>query len=467
MERKNLHIFNSNLNNKFKFIPFTTRLNDSGKIKYLPPVSKEWKNTVYSYYPNNMKNIPVNNINANKIIKNYFNLYFKSNKFTNSKFLGIKKQRKFFRRLYISNLETKHINSKIIMTLYTFNLEKHKLQKNYIKRLVLFNKQILKYWKLKLRKKLSFFMKKDIDKKNLVYNEYKKTDNKKDLYIYKYKLLSESMKWYNLYLKLYLSKIIKNFYQKKLKYLRKYELNYKLNKLKFETLLPRLSNMLSKLYNKKIEFNLVNLKSIAFNSDILTEILTLRIERRKRQVDFELKNLLKKIIMPKTNHIVEKSKHIKTKDFSLIENRYKNLSLLSILNSENTLNNEDRLNNENIINNNCSLNELLKDITNYTSENNTTKDYTNISNRIFNSIKYKNLAGVRLEVRGRLSKRNRADRSVFKLKWKGGLKDITSSYKSLPTIVYRGHRKSNILYSSYSSKRPLGAFAVKGWISGK
>jgi len=92
-----------------------------------------------------MKNIPVNNINANKIIKNYFNLYFKSNKFTNSKFLGIKKQRKFFRRLYISNLETKHINSKIIMTLYTFNLEKDKLQKNYIKRLVLFNKQILKY----------------------------------------------------------------------------------------------------------------------------------------------------------------------------------------------------------------------------------------------------------------------------------------------------------------------------------
>jgi len=168
--------------------------------------------------------------------------------------------------------------------------------------------------------------------------------------------------------------------------------------------------MLSKLYNKKIEFNLVNLKSIAFNSDILTEILTLRIERRKRQVDFELKNLLKKIIMPKTNHIVEKSKHIKTKDFSLIENRYKNLSLLSILNSE------DTLNNENIIDNNCSLNELLKDITNYTSENNTNKDYTNISNRIFNSIKYKNLAGVRLEVRGRLSKRNRADRSVFKLK---------------------------------------------------
>ena len=37
-------------------------------------------------------------------------------------------------------------------------------------------------------------MQKDIDKKNLVYDEYINTENKKDIYIYKYKFLSESMK---------------------------------------------------------------------------------------------------------------------------------------------------------------------------------------------------------------------------------------------------------------------------------
>ena len=35
---------------------------------------------------------------------------------------------------------------------------------------------------------------------------------------------------------------------------------------------------------------------------------------------------------------------------------------------------------------------------------------------IFNSIKYKNMAGIRMEVKGRLTPRYRADRSVFKLR---------------------------------------------------
>lgn len=139
-----------------------------------------------------MKNIPVNNLNANKIIRNYFNLYFTKN-FLKSRFLGNKIQRGLVRRLYVSNLETKHRNSKIIMTLYTFNLEKQKLQKQYLENLRFFSQNIIIYLKKKLRKKISDFMIKDVEKKNLVYDEYKNTENKKDLYIYKYKLLSESM----------------------------------------------------------------------------------------------------------------------------------------------------------------------------------------------------------------------------------------------------------------------------------
>jgi hypothetical protein len=33
--------------------------------------------------------------------------------------------------------------------------------------------------------------------------------------------------------------------------------------------------------------------------------------------------------------------------------------------------------------------------------------------------------------------------------------------------MYRGLHKPNILYSLSASKRRVGAFAVKGWISGK
>jgi hypothetical protein len=43
------------------------------------------------------------------------------------------------------------------------------------------------------------------------------------------------------------------------------------------------------------------------------------------------------------------------------------------------------------------------------------KKYLNIFDIIFNSIKYKNMRGIRLEIKGRLTKRYRADRSVYKL----------------------------------------------------
>jgi hypothetical protein len=74
---------------------------------------------------------------------------------------------------------------------------------------------------------------------------------------------------------------------------------------------------------------------------------------------------------------------------------------------------------------------------------------------------------VRLEVRGRLTKRYRADRALFKVKWKGGLRNIDSSYKGLSSVTMRGHVKPNVDYSIFTAKRRIGAFAVKGWLSGK
>ena len=44
------------------------------------------------------------------------------------------------------------------------------------------------------------------------------------------------MKWYNLYIKLYLSRIIKTFYNEKLKYLRKLELKLNLINLNLKSL---------------------------------------------------------------------------------------------------------------------------------------------------------------------------------------------------------------------------------------
>ena len=77
------------------------------------------------------------------------------------------------------------------------------------------------------------------------------------------------------------------------------------------------------------------------------------------------------------------------------------------------------------------------------------------------------MGGIRLEVRGRLTRRYRADRAVYKLKWKGGLKNIESSFNRLSSGLYRWQFKPNVTYSIANSKRRKGAFAVKGWISSK
>ena len=69
---------------------------------------------------------------------------------------------------------------------------------------------------------------------------------------------------------------------KTLAIIRKYRLRLSLNKYKFEDkFLYKLTQYISKYYGKKVEFNIVNVKSIAYNGDIFTEILTSKIKKER------------------------------------------------------------------------------------------------------------------------------------------------------------------------------------------
>lgn len=81
------------------------------------------------------------------------------------------------------------------------------------------------------------------------------------------------------------------------------------------------------------------------------------------------------------------------------------------------------------------------------------------------SLKNKFTKGIRIELAGRLTKRNTADRSVHKLKYKGNVRNIDSSIKKLPSVLLRGHAKSNLVYSQAKSRLRVGAFGVKTWVS--
>lgn len=454
--RKNLNmkIFNNNLNNNPKTVALRKKIGDIGKIKYLPSFSKEWKNTIYSYNKNMLKNIPSNDVNINKIIQSYFNLYFKDHKYVGSrKFILLRRRRTFLRKIYVSNAEIKHTNNKAIITLFTVNREKKILKK--------------KSWKINKKISQNLIRRYLLLYKNNVSNIYDIINNHKDEYKflsvnggnkmtkkgflnYRLEYLNKFIKLKDLYLRKIWSVIISKYWRTHLKLLRKYDLMYSLNQYKFNnlTFLPKLSNILNKIIGKKIEYNIINLKSIAYNTDLFTNALALKLKKTRMNYIKSMFSILNRAYLPKINTIKERTLVKGQKNIDLYLDKYKDLNIISNLN-------------------NINLDKLLNNINNTTNTDKNDTENKKIHNLIYNSIGYKNMGGIRLEVKGRLTKRYRADRSVYSLKWKGGLKNVDSSFKRLSSVLFRGNSKSNMTYTLSQSKRRIGAFAVKGWISGK
>jgi hypothetical protein len=211
----------------------------------------------------------------------------------------------------------------------------------------------------------------------------------------------------------------KSFYEAKYKIILEKEIKrivyYKqflsLNKSKFEdNYLSRLKPLISKIYQKDIEFNIINLKNISLDSNIFTKAISLKIKNRN--------NKLLKVLR-------------RSLDTIMFSSKTRSSSIPTIINNYYTPNN--------IENNNKTL-----------------------LNTIYNTIKYKKIAGARLEAKGRLTRRLTASRSVFKIKWKGSLKNLDSSYKRLSSVMLRGNIRSNIQYSIVNSKTRNGAFGIKG-----
>ena len=70
-------LFTKKINTNYELIPLNISVNDTGITKYLPPVAKEWRNSVYNYNSNNTINYPIYDLKVNSLIKGYFNMYFK------------------------------------------------------------------------------------------------------------------------------------------------------------------------------------------------------------------------------------------------------------------------------------------------------------------------------------------------------------------------------------------------------
>jgi hypothetical protein len=504
--------------------------NDTGKMKHFIPGAQEWFNSIYSYNKNYVKLLPVANKNVMDLLKSYFNLFINNN-ILKTKGLANRYRKLSANKIFVGKGELKHTSEKVIITSYVYNAEQLYLKnmtRKLIKSLYYPNKELKKYvnidnngkeiitynrpftlkeyinipnhyswhkdycftlfWKEYVKligiKRLNDEEKKEkkiksndkqnfMDKKRRIfletfsqpiYNEntshnffnsllalIERNDNNKnellkfELQMIKIKLFFDDFSKYIF--------IVKNSY---LKFLKRYIYLLMINSIKFEKpFADKLLRMINNLYNKEIEFNIVNINKLHLNSDIYTQAVILKLKNRNNKLFKVLTSSLSKVKLPNVNRMNEK--HNKSNKNEYLVNKIRNRSINSIIFNYNI--------------NNDYLNNLLLNLFSINTKDNkelsSMKQSVSLYKYIIRSLKHLKLAGIRLEAKGRLTRRFTASRSVFKVKWKGGLKNVDSSFKGLSTIMLRGDRKSNLQYSMLNSKNRNGAFGIKGWISSK
>ena len=315
----------------------------------------------------------------------------------------------------------------------------------------------------------------------------------------------------NKYLKLFIIKSLRReiicFYIKQIIFINR-------SKFKANYLLP-LTSLIEKFYKKKIEFNLVNLKYLYLNSYIFTDTIVKKIKLRKRSFLHVLKKSLMFKMPPinrlaildemynkkktpqnlKVHHILYNLNYSKQKGMEIetaasasasasasdaaaseaeenINSYGDNLDL--ILKKKLEVKQEGWKTLEKILNYSAFNSDLLSKKDNKKFKKFKLQDkkivYYNmiqkgLTKTVLDSIKYKFVKGIRIEAAGRLTRRYTAAKALFKKVYIGNIQNMDSSFKGLSTVVLRGHFRSNLQYTKLCSRRRIGAFGIKGWVS--
>ena len=386
-----------NLIKEKKHTNSTKKIKIKKEIRQYLPIVKEWNNSIYNYNKNKVtKTLLIKDKSVYILFNSYFNI---------KKTRRLKKRKFSIIKVFISKQDIKHVNNNVYITLCLFNKEKISFKNIVFK---LYRKALLVNIK-NFNKNFSLFILKFLCKFN----------NKKNKF-----LLLKYKKHYTLHTKYFLKKYKKLFNLRKTLIKLKF-INYKYNINNF----LGINNILQKIYNKKIEFNIINLKHLYLDSNILTEAIAAKLKNRKANL---LKNIIKSIYSVKIPNIeiYEKSNKLYNLDLNIL------------------------LTNPNIV--------LKKDIGKI-------KDSIYISMEklsiVIYKLKNKILKGIKIQGSGRLTKRLTALRSVSKFTQKGSLKNIYSSQYNLSTIVLVGYIKSNLQYIKKNYNNRNGSYGVKTHIS--
>ena len=405
------------------------KVEEKKSSKHFPSPVREWNSSIYVYNKNALNLIPSTTLSAIKLVKSFFNLYnLKVERKMRTKRLLLRLRRLSLNKIFVSNGEFKHTNNNVIITLYIYNRQKRSYfnRMNKLQFFYFFNTEqkknkaniIILKTKLKI---LQYLRKAEMGESTLIkivdQNKLKSTpslispsDNNKinhrSVNLFKY-----VNDFYRKYAKKSLIYIKTFFYYKQLLYINRTKYNY--------TYLKYLKSCLEKLYNKNVEFNLINIKRFYLNSEILSESITLKLTRNRKKILRYLKKMRKKIKINKKKILLVEPAPEKFFKENLIAERK-----------------------------DFFADSLVK------------------KNLVFSKLKYKDVTGFRLEAKGRLTRRFTASRSVSKFRYKGNLLNIDSSHRGLSTVLLKGNLRSNLQYTKLKSKTRIGSFGIKGWVSG-
>jgi hypothetical protein len=316
-------------------------------------------NTLTNINFNNIKN-SINNIN---IYNNIISTYTKNSKL----------YKNLVNKIYFNIIEIKYYSNKVVIHICVYNREK----------LVILRK--LKLLKIKNAKEISFNTNLENNTNFLLKEKLNLLNNK--LFLYRY----------------YTSKLF-------------------LNNLKFNThSLLKLKKILFGIFNKKVLFNITNIKYFHLNNSILLDSISGKLNNNRKSSILKL--IRKGLRFAKTAklHFLLKVKKLDTGILKEMKDTYKN----------------------------------ILDI----------KSDTKVAENVFSKGVNMHVVGLRLEARGRLTKRLVASRAINKFKYKGSLNNVYSSVNKNSVITFKGHEKSNINYSNKNSYNVLGSYGIKYWVS--
>lgn len=476
-----LNIFNVKLNNSISIEKkdYDYR-NEKGIDRHYPPANIEWYNSIYAYNKNTTKLLPRADKALHKFLKSYFNLYSikLERKIKKSPTLRFRFRKSSVKRVLVSKAELKHTSEKVNITIYIYNRHQ-KFYLNKIKKIRALNM----YKSRRRKKKLKIIVKKGLKIISNVLEQkkilFKTLNQQTDMSIFN----NYEKKYLKIFIRKSLRREIKRFYIKQIIFIN-------ISKFKSNYLLP-LTSLIEKYYKqKKIEFNLVNLKYLYLNSYIFTDTIVKKIKNKKinfrkvlrRSLMFKMPLVERLVVFDEMYNKMRRWQNLKVNHILSNHNYYKQKGI----EEEQQQEQEEQEEKEEQVNQIDSdsdfdsykiylrLKKIAKDKLKWKKQQPNvlfSSHYKNIEKNkrvtmtVLDSIKYKFVKGMRIEVAGRLSRRNTAARSMFKYVYRGNLRNMDSSFKKLSTVVLRGHFKSNLQYTKLNSKRRIGSYGIKGWVS--